>query len=137
MSAERSLQEIFFSSYEICHEICSEFSPKILSPHFVGQKKSRQTSRRIFRQISLTKSKKKSPASFCRRAGRKISREKYEHFKLRWAKSRDSIAESPERVIAAIRITSVRWAPYCAILRDYLSDTHLLRAMGFSVSQHC
>ena len=27
-------------------------------------------------------------------------------------------------------------APYCAIPRDYLSDTHLLRAMGFLVSQH-
>ena len=27
-------------------------------------------------------------------------------------------------------------APYCAILRDYLSDTPLLRAMGFLVSQH-
>ena len=26
--------------------------------------------------------------------------------------------------------------PYCAILRDYLSDTPLLRAMGFLVSQH-
>ena len=25
---------------------------------------------------------------------------------------------------------------YCAILRDYLSDTPLLRAMGFSMSQH-
>ena len=37
---------------------------------------------------------------------------------------------------------SPRWgwgslvAPYCAILRDYLSDTPLLRAMGFLVSQH-
>ena len=28
-------------------------------------------------------------------------------------------------------------APYCAILRDYLSDTPLLRAMGLLVSQHC
>ena len=28
-------------------------------------------------------------------------------------------------------------APYCAIPRDYLSDTALLRAMGFLVSQHC
>ena len=27
-------------------------------------------------------------------------------------------------------------APYCAIPRDYLSDTHLLRAMGFLASQH-
>ena len=27
-------------------------------------------------------------------------------------------------------------APYCAIARDYLSDTPLLRAMGFLVSQH-
>ena len=27
--------------------------------------------------------------------------------------------------------------PYCAIPRDYLSDTPLLRAMGFLVSQHC
>ena len=27
-------------------------------------------------------------------------------------------------------------APYCAIPRDYLSDTPLLRAMGISVSQH-
>ena len=27
-------------------------------------------------------------------------------------------------------------APYCAILRDYLSDTPLLRDMGFLVSQH-
>ena len=27
-------------------------------------------------------------------------------------------------------------APYCAIPRDYLSDTPLLRAMGFWVSQH-
>ena len=27
-------------------------------------------------------------------------------------------------------------APYCAILRDYLSDTPLLRAMGFLLSQH-
>ena len=27
-------------------------------------------------------------------------------------------------------------APYCAILRDYLSDTPLLRAMGVLVSQH-
>ena len=27
-------------------------------------------------------------------------------------------------------------APYCAILRDYLSDNPLLRAMGFLVSQH-
>ena len=27
-------------------------------------------------------------------------------------------------------------APYCAILRDYLSDTPLLRAMGFFLSQH-
>ena len=27
-------------------------------------------------------------------------------------------------------------APYCAIPRDYLSDTALLRAMGFFVSQH-
>ena len=27
-------------------------------------------------------------------------------------------------------------APYCAIPRDYLSDTRLLRAMGFLVSQH-
>ena len=28
-------------------------------------------------------------------------------------------------------------APYCAIPRDYLSDTPLLRTMGFLVSQHC
>ena len=27
-------------------------------------------------------------------------------------------------------------APYCAIPRDYLSDTPLLRAMGILVSQH-
>ena len=27
-------------------------------------------------------------------------------------------------------------APYCAIPRDYLSDTPLLHAMGFLVSQH-
>ena len=27
-------------------------------------------------------------------------------------------------------------APYCAIPRDYLSDTPLLRVMGFLVSQH-
>ena len=27
-------------------------------------------------------------------------------------------------------------APYCAIPRDYLSDTPFLRAMGFLVSQH-
>ena len=27
-------------------------------------------------------------------------------------------------------------APYCAIPRDYLSDTPLLRAMGFLVSEH-
>ena len=27
-------------------------------------------------------------------------------------------------------------APYCAIPRDYLSDTPLLRAMGFLLSQH-
>ena len=27
-------------------------------------------------------------------------------------------------------------APYCAIPRDYLSDTPLLRALGFLVSQH-
>ena len=27
-------------------------------------------------------------------------------------------------------------APYCAIPRDYLSDTPLLRAMGFLVSKH-
>ena len=27
-------------------------------------------------------------------------------------------------------------APYCSIPRDYLSDTPLLRAMGFVVSQH-
>ena len=27
-------------------------------------------------------------------------------------------------------------APYCAMPRDYLSDTPLLRAMGFLVSQH-
>ena len=27
-------------------------------------------------------------------------------------------------------------APYCAIPRDYLSDTPLLRAMGFLASQH-
>ena len=27
-------------------------------------------------------------------------------------------------------------APYCALPRDYLSDTPLLRAMGFLVSQH-
>ena len=27
-------------------------------------------------------------------------------------------------------------APYCAIPRDYLSDTPLLRAMGFLMSQH-
>ena len=27
-------------------------------------------------------------------------------------------------------------APYCAIPRDYLSDTPLLRAIGFLVSQH-
>ena len=27
-------------------------------------------------------------------------------------------------------------APYCAIPRDYLSDTHPLRAMGFLVAQH-
>ena len=32
--------------------------------------------------------------------------------KLRWAKSRDSIAESLARVIAAIRIASVRWRSY-------------------------
>ena len=29
-----------------------------------------------------------------------------------------------------------RPSPYCAILQDYLSDTPLLRAMGFLVSQH-
>ena len=27
-------------------------------------------------------------------------------------------------------------APYCALPRDYLSDTPLLRAMGFLVSRH-
>ena len=32
--------------------------------------------------------------------------------------------------------TSNFGAPYCAIPRDYLSDTPLLRAMGFLVSQH-
>ena len=36
---------------------------------------------------------------------------------------------SPESFLSLV-------APYCAIPRDYLSDTHLLRAMGFLVSQH-
>ena len=33
-------------------------------------------------------------------------------------------------------VPSALVAPYCAIPRDYLSDTPLLRAMGFLVSQH-
>ena len=36
---------------------------------------------------------------------------------------------SPSRALVLV-------APYCAIPRDYLSDTPLLRAMGFLVSQH-
>ena len=35
---------------------------------------------------------------------------------------------------SALRVRLV--APYCAIPRDYLSDTPLLRAMGLLVSQH-
>ena len=34
------------------------------------------------------------------------------------------------------RSTSCLEDPYCAIPRDYLSDTPLLRAMGYLVSQH-
>ena len=33
-------------------------------------------------------------------------------------------------------LLSLLVAPYCAILRDYLSDSPLLRAMGLLVSQH-
>ena len=40
----------------------------------------------------------------------------------------------PRRKVALSRNRLV--APYCAIPRDYLSDTPLLRAMGFLVSQH-
>ena len=40
-------------------------------------------------------------------------------------------------VLASTRVpVSDLVAPYCAIPRDYLSDTPLLRTMGFSVSQH-
>ena len=40
------------------------------------------------------------------------------------------------RCLAMLSCFSSLVAPYCAIPRDYLSDTLLLRAMGFLVSQH-
>ena len=49
------------------------------------------------------------------------------------------IANSSDQCIAkfrAVKSVSYLVAPYCAIPRDYLSDTPLLRAMGFLVSQH-
>ena len=47
---------------------------------------------------------------------------------LKLANSRLRLANTPVLVSLV--------APYCAIPRDYLSDTPLLRAMGFLVSQH-
>ena len=38
--------------------------------------------------------------------------------------------------VAKHMVFGILVAPYCAIPRDYLSDTPLLRAMGFLVSQH-
>ena len=49
---------------------------------------------------------------------------------------------NPTRTFGKKRGPSLSWlvihlvVPYCAIPRDYLSDTPLLRAMGFLVSQH-
>ena len=45
-----------------------------------------------------------------------------------------SLEASPQR--NKKRSHTLLVAPYCAIPRDYLSDTPLLRAMGFLVSQH-
>ena len=46
----------------------------------------------------------------------------------------------PSKKLTAKTCLNVSWlclvAPYCAIPRDYLNDTPLLRAMGFLVSQH-
>ena len=49
------------------------------------------------------------------------------------------IALHPQPVTLLISLLSLGQslvAPYCAIPRDYLSDTPLLRALGFLVSQH-
>ena len=42
----------------------------------------------------------------------------------------------PREMDSKVVVVVVLVAPYCAIPRDYLSDTPLLRAMGFLVSQH-
>ena len=48
------------------------------------------------------------------------------------ATSKKSLSRLPSRRTVVSPIV----APYCAIPRDYLSDTPLLRAMGFFVYQH-
>ena len=49
--------------------------------------------------------------------------------------SRPWLWDAKLQVVQSSRARSLV-APYCAIPRDYLSDTPLLRAMGFLVSQH-
>ena len=56
----------------------------------------------------------------------------WERFGLSAPKSRLRIPTAGRKLIRFPALV----APYCAILRDYLSDTPLLRAMGFLVSQH-
>ena len=62
---------------------------------------------------------------------------------LQWVLSASSrlvqaprLAEPHSVVLVACAVGVNLVAPYCAIPRDYLSDTPLLRATGFLVSQH-
>ena len=48
----------------------------------------------------------------------------------------EGVRDSWLLVLSCSIVVLVLVAPYCAIPRDYLSDTPLLRAMGFLVSQH-
>ena len=53
MSAERSWYNIFFRGTNFSHEKCSEISPEIFDPFFVGPNKSPQNSRQISRKNAL------------------------------------------------------------------------------------
>ena len=45
-------------------------------------------------------------------------------------------ASHMNEIFETIPVVEPLLAPYCAVARDYLSDTPLLRTVGFLVSQH-
>ena len=109
------MHERFFSSHEFSYEKCSEIFPEIFEPLFCGSEKIPGKFPPNF-PLNFPNFPAKNQKKIHRRASAGSQGEEL------WG-----LREVPSGPLVA---------PYCAIPRDYLSDTPLLRTMGFLVSQH-